>query len=746
MGNRHQVYVISKIGSRYRTLATVHHQYLFGPDAVELLSNVLHLFQSPENRIGLEHEKRWATRLRESDWCIRKETNPFPFTMTCLFMGYSFKEEDGYSTSSCYPQSFNTEFDNADNNEGITVLDITDIDKIRYCFVNIHCGSDPRGWGIIMNCGVPSMIPLSATEYIEAYSHEPKKFEEAWKKWIHHLSKLDLIDSHTLNSVWPRNTWKIRVGAKIVRLSVSGQEPIDVVLPVFSPPSTLRKACMEKLSKDIFNCPIKELPAKFERATLLPDFRPNLKSAILSTPTILASSAAARYIFSRLLETEKSIDLGPFDLSPDHLIEVLEQPRKAGVLKILSLCGNQKINDASLVKLINDFPRLRSLYLLDTPQIPLATKIKILRGQALREFFDTDLYALPFASREKFYNDRNPRNYNSEPILALGPKLGPENEEASRTIDISEEPQSFMNDMSKFDHLLENGMPPFCDLSYISPVIEQMIYITCGNTDKNCIRDSEGGLDIINLFRRPSSHSGIGNPGYHAMSFKEANRHPSLLVQSLARFIGFSFHKRHIWLSDLRQTLAKILAMEPNDDVGPGYKVLPLCAGLYSDDMGFGISKRSGIFQITREIIPNEWTFIMIVEEESYKLIEGEKARTDTRSLSRYAFVSAERSPASSASGDILSTLIVADVKQFIESNFANHGQKWIEGFLEWWGDQVANRWKYPLEFCGRKEIESVIKSIKFTPVAEHSNTAYEIGLGRDKNFINCLKKNIDRN
>ncbi|TGO26644.1 hypothetical protein BPAE_0055g00150 [Botrytis paeoniae] len=665
--------------------------------------------------------------------------------MTCLFMGYSFKEEDSYSTSSCSPQTFNTEFDRADNNEGISVLDITDIDKIRYCFVNIHSKSDPRAWGTIKNSGVPSMIPLSTTEYMEAYGHEQEHFKEAWKEWIHHLSKLGLIDSWTLNSVWPRNTWQIRVGAVIVLLSDSVQESINI-LPVFSPPLTLRKACMEKFLKEIFNYPIKELPAKIERATLLPDFRLALKSAIFSTPTILASSAAARYIFSQILETEKIVDLGPFDLLPDHIIQVLEQPRKAGVLKILSLCGNQKINDASLVKLINDFPSLRSLYLLDTPQIPLATKIKILRDQALKFFFDTDLYALPFAYREKFYNDQNSRRYNNEPIPALGPKLGPENEEASRANDISERSQSFMNDMSKFYHLLENGMPPFCDLSYISPVIEQMIYITCGKTDENSIRDSEGGLDILNLFQKPSSHSGIGDPGYHAMPFKEANRHPSQLVQSLARFIGFSFRKKHMWLSDLRKTLAKIIAMEPNDDFGRGYNVLPLYAGLYSDDMGIGISKSDGIFQITREIIPNEWTFVMIVEQESYKLKEEEKEKTKTRSLARYAFVSAEHSPASSVSGDILSTLIVADVKQFLESNFANHGQEWLEGFLEWWGDQVANRWKYPLKFCGRKEIESVIKLIKFTPVFEHSNITYEIGLGRDKSFINCMKKNIDRN
>ncbi|KAF5876015.1 uncharacterized protein Bfra_002412 [Botrytis fragariae] len=132
----------------------------------------------------------------------------------------------------------------------------------------------------------------------------------------------------------------------------------------------------------------------------------------------------------------------------------------------------------------------------------------------------------------------------------------------------------------------------------------------------------------------------------------------------------------------------------------------------------------------------------MIVEQESYKLKEKEKEETKTRSLARYAFVSAERSLASSASGDILSTLVVADRA----INFANHDKEWLDEFLEWWEYQVANRWICPLKFCGRKEIESVIKSIKFTPVAEQSNTAYEIGLERNKSFINCMNENKDCN
>ncbi|TEY74387.1 hypothetical protein BOTCAL_0073g00260 [Botryotinia calthae] len=633
MGNRRQVYVISKIGSRYRTPATVNHrnkfpliiwfsleaylvlECMFGPDAVELLLNAVHLFQSPQNRIGLEHEKRWATLLQ-----------------------------------------------GADNNEGITILDITDIEKIRYCFVNIHSKSDPRAWGNIKSSGAPSMIPLSTVEYMKAYGHEQEHFERDWKEWIRHLSKLDLIDSRTLNSVWPRNTWQLRVGVEIMLLSDTIQESINV-LPMFAPPLTLRKACMEKFLKEILNCPIKELPARIERATLLPDFRPALKSAIFSRPKIVANSAAARYLFSQILETEEIIDL---------------------------------------------------------------------------ELFDTDLYALPFAYRDKYFNDKNSRHYNYRPSAEHGP------EEASSTNDIREESQSFMNDMSKFNDLLKDGMPPFCDLGYVTPVIEQMIYITCGKTNENNIRDSEGGLDILDLFQKP--FSGVRGPRYLAMPFKEANRHPSQLVEGLGRFIGFSFGRRHFWFSDLRKTMAKILAIEPDGDAGQGSKVFPLCAGLYSDDMCMGTSKHNGIFQITKEIVPNEWTFIMIVEQESYKHKGKEKEETRSRSLARYAFVSAVPSPAGSAPDDMLSTLIFANVKQFLESNFANYGQEWHEDFLRWWEDQVANRWIHPLKFCGRKEIESVIKSIKFTPATEHSNTAYEIGPEEDNSFINCMEKNIDPN
>lgn len=507
---------------------------------------------------------------------------------------------------------------------------------------------------------------------------------------------------------------------------------------MFAPPLTLRKASMEKFLDEIFNCPIKELPARIERATLLPDFRPALKSAIFSRPKILANSAAARYLFSQILETEERIDLGLFELLPNHITQVLEQPKKSGVLKTLSLCGNQRINDASLVKLINDFPNLRSLYLLDTPQIPLASKIKILRDQEFLELFDTDLYALPFAYRDKHFNDENSRRYNYRHSTELGPQ------EASSTNDIREESQSFMHDMSKFNDLLKDGMPPFCDLGYVTPVIEQMIYITCGKTNENNIRDSEGGLDILDLFQNPSS--GVRGPRYLAMPFKEANRHPSQLVEGLGRFIGFSFGRRHFWFSDLRKTMTKILAIEPDDDAGQGSKVFPLCAGLYSDDMCMGTSKHNGIFQITREIIPNEWTFIMIVEQESYKHKEKGKEETRSRSLARYAFVSAAPSPAGSAPGDILSTLVVASIKQFLESNFSNYSQEWHEDFLRRWKNQVANRWIHPLKFCGREELESVIKSIKFTPATEHSNTAYEIGPEEDNSFINCMDKNIDPN
>jgi hypothetical protein len=99
MGQRHQLFVIAKIGHRYRGLATIHHQWLYSSRALQVTPRLRRIFQAPENRLALEQELRWAKRLSEHNWTSDHDTakpQPFPFITTCMILGASWMPEVGY--------------------------------------------------------------------------------------------------------------------------------------------------------------------------------------------------------------------------------------------------------------------------------------------------------------------------------------------------------------------------------------------------------------------------------------------------------------------------------------------------------------------------------------------------------------------------------------------------------------------------------------------------------------------------
>ena len=145
MGQRHQLFVIARIGARYRRLAAIYYQYLYGSRARKACLRLLHIFQSPENRIVLKCELQYAKTLDENDWDFDgKDDNlhpylymPFPFVPTTLALGVSFDGRDwNYHKVDRLP--FNLAFDGGDNNGGIKVLDITDLANVKYCFAHLE--------------------------------------------------------------------------------------------------------------------------------------------------------------------------------------------------------------------------------------------------------------------------------------------------------------------------------------------------------------------------------------------------------------------------------------------------------------------------------------------------------------------------------------------------------------------------------------------------------------------------------
>ena len=147
MGQRHQIFVLARVGKHYRTLAVIHHQDLLDCLALSTCLRLITIFSDKANRLPLEMELRLAQEFYSDpnnlkldnslSWAIFGDTPArFPFIGTCLVLGASTAglDPDFPRASTVHFQPEDIGFDKGDNNTGITVLDITDLDNVRYCF------------------------------------------------------------------------------------------------------------------------------------------------------------------------------------------------------------------------------------------------------------------------------------------------------------------------------------------------------------------------------------------------------------------------------------------------------------------------------------------------------------------------------------------------------------------------------------------------------------------------------------
>jgi hypothetical protein len=73
MGQRQQFYAIAKVGNRYRTVAVVHNQWLFGHFAVRQCLNAMRILSAPRNLAGIRRELKSANSKPDSFWEAKPE-------------------------------------------------------------------------------------------------------------------------------------------------------------------------------------------------------------------------------------------------------------------------------------------------------------------------------------------------------------------------------------------------------------------------------------------------------------------------------------------------------------------------------------------------------------------------------------------------------------------------------------------------------------------------------------------------
>ncbi|KAF7872291.1 hypothetical protein EAF04_003215 [Stromatinia cepivora] len=250
------------------------------------------------------------------------------------------------------------------------------------------------------------MTPLSASVFFAGGHHCGQGFGMAqrvtpYQNYNEYLDNIRVIDVYTLSNAWPEGKWMIPVGEVYDLLSNQAQvnqhqPPVTVTGPL-----TLRSQAMTKF----FNTSLLERSADFprilDRVSVLPNFS-SVTISITSANPRWSTFPNSRMLLAKALENKSQIDLSPFyDLTSKRVLLVLERamiPENGRHVTSLNLSGNKLIDGTVLSKILNAFPNLQTLYLLDTPRIPLARKMQLLQGTKVSEYHDSELYSMPFKS------------------------------------------------------------------------------------------------------------------------------------------------------------------------------------------------------------------------------------------------------------------------------------------------------------------------------------------------------------
>ncbi|KAL2261940.1 hypothetical protein VTK26DRAFT_2948 [Humicola hyalothermophila] len=385
MGERHQLFVIARVGKQYRCLAIVHHQYLAGWDVLAACIRLISIFSDKSNRLPLEIELRLANDHYKDRGPPEKPTSlnfltglmadpvRFPFINTCLVLGTS-SDPDNRHFGYVHPEPPDLAFDQTDNNTGITILDITDLDNIKYCFLAWH----PIGYRYLPDSegeGEDGQVPASKDDV-------PPPLNEPWsgrvyvRHWVpkgehwnsvfndpHHrslitrLDEVPLIQAPTLANLWPWGPWIVDESTQLA--------------PALAPrigPSSLHHMALKKLVQEVLASPKPDLTL-FEEARRMPTFRKSLMEHLYAAGKEVASSPGAPELLREAFAGESLLDWTRFPgLTPATMMAAFNSGPELRDARALALTPDWDTTTASeLAQATCTLPSLLDLFVMELP-------------------------------------------------------------------------------------------------------------------------------------------------------------------------------------------------------------------------------------------------------------------------------------------------------------------------------------------------------------------------------------------
>ncbi|KAF8800188.1 hypothetical protein BYT27DRAFT_7342549 [Phlegmacium glaucopus] len=379
MGQRHQAYLIARITphgqplgeTRYRCIAALHHQDCWGRLPLRATTRFMTLIKQKENAKIIREEIHSIHGLYGTFGTPPKlPAVPCPFAHFLVHSAWSsnlnYPDEFPASGSRMIPASRCTR--RGDNNDGITIIDVTDPESPAYCFVSIH-GLDCED-----TSNLPTMTPLSATQYLRAYYPEhtsvmhgnENQREQFVLATLRPFESLPMITIDMLAEAWPGEYRPDEpnisgLSPKPKESSATSVHMLPSLVDMTFVPALIR--ALETGETDRLD-PLMWLPGNESKVKEILRVR-NPMSAI-------DFGLLSKVIAVEVKQT-KSIDLSHFSLTGEQVIGLVSAQES---VEVLDLSHMQAITTDILRELVPTLPNLRRLVLLHT--IPDADILSLL--------------------------------------------------------------------------------------------------------------------------------------------------------------------------------------------------------------------------------------------------------------------------------------------------------------------------------------------------------------------------------
>ena len=690
----------------------------------------MQIFQAVANRIPIEQELLSARHLDKQSWKDPKEGRenealvPFPMITTCLNLGASFDPTDGY-LHGVDIEPFGMEYDEGDNNNGITVIDISELHNVRYCFTDI------LAYGMESQTPVPLMTPLSASTYLWSYyDKNNKEHQEMHRHVIDQLEKWDLIDVAALQDTWPMGTWRDADG---VEASGDEEGPGDEEASEEEEQSTTAETSENeehtgKLAKAGDNGhPFVQTsfsadhpPIESSNDSRSPEEPPTSKLASLSIMDAAATSSK---------QAANQSAAGPHSL------------RDSAMNTMIEAALGQSETDLMLwmpeAELLTDFgPSLRrKLYedptVLKTSQAGLYLLCRALEGE-LNVDLSAPLKILSIKDISLVISKLRQHGNIRSVVLSNLPELREEDlheafqgERCLRALYLIETPHISINSIVSFANSYLAGLQDLYHtellrrplklklrrwqreekIAFSANPVNQMLWATCDavRLSKNNMRLENGLIDWQKLSKEEGPYS--RKPVYSAFPLDDVLLPPVKFVTGLLNFMNWAARCECTYsrsgAHDYGLGAANSFAMAKSSIRGRDYQVGPLPSALHAARTKSYPTKWPFAMSV---LVPGKWAIVVL--HESLSVYDAED-HPNVKAKIRYAMITTR----DSLSKDV----VVADMSTFLEEvmKVGSQAESDFQELHGYWTEQCEGMLLagHGIELCGEQEVRDLLQT-----------------------------------